>query len=69
MGDVSVRMAAEALRTDGPLVEGEHSERETGQAWKLEVLEGKGSSSSSRRSTEGNRKCSVSHSVIFDKRH
>lgn len=68
MGDVSVHMAAEAPRTDGPLMEGEHSERETGQAWKLEVLEGKGRSSSSS-STEGNRKCSVSHSVIFDKRH
>lgn len=34
MGAISVHIAAEALRTDGPLGEGEHSERETGQGWR-----------------------------------
>lgn len=35
--DTSVCTSAEALRTEEPLVEGEHSERETGQDWKLSI--------------------------------
>lgn len=35
--DTSVCTSAEALRTEEPLVEGEHSERKTGQDWKLSI--------------------------------
>lgn len=60
---IRVYMAVEAMRTDGPLMKGEHSESEAGQVWKAEVLEGRVRRISHRREQE------VLSSAMFDKHH